>query len=104
MAEEQFLKKNQRQYEQGFVSDVEAVDFPKGLNEDIVRRISKIKEEPEFVLEYRLKAFRYWQTLEEPEWAHLKIDPIDYQDLRYYAAPKSKTMVRRVLKISMRKF
>ncbi len=89
MASEQFIKKNKRQYDQGFVSDVEAVEFPKGLNEDIVRKISEIKNEPDFVLDFRLKAFRYWQKIEEPDWAHLEIAPIDYQDLRYYAAPKT---------------
>lgn len=76
-------------YKYGFTSDVESVDFPKGLNEEIVRKISEIKKEPSFVLEFRLKAFRYWSKLKEPEWAKLKYPKINFQDLAYYAAPKS---------------
>ncbi len=79
-----------REYKFGFVSDVEAVEFPKGLNEDIVRRISAIKNEPEFILDFRLKALRYWQTLKEPTWAHITPNPIDFQAITYYSAPKKK--------------
>ncbi len=79
-----------REYKYGFVSEVEAEDFPIGLNEDIVRRISAVKNEPDFILEFRLKAFRYWQTLEEPKWAHIKYPPIDYQAIQYYSAPKKR--------------
>jgi len=76
-------------YKYGFVTDIETEFIPKGLNEDIVRLISSKKEEPEWMLEYRLKAFRHWQTLEMPTWAHLNIPTIDYQDIIYYAAPRT---------------
>ena len=77
-------------YKYGFVTDVETEVIQKGLNEDIVRLISEKKGEPDWLLEYRLKAYRHWTTLEMPEWAHLSIPPIDYQDIYYYAAPKIK--------------
>ncbi|HEY6162913.1 MAG TPA: Fe-S cluster assembly protein SufB, partial [Bacteroidia bacterium] len=78
-------------YKYGFTSDIEMESAPKGLNEDIVRFISKKKNEPGWMLEFRLKAFRYWQTLEEPRhWPHLSFPKIDYQDIIYYAAPKKK--------------
>ncbi len=77
------------QYKYGFVTDIE-VDFaPKGLSEDIVRFISEKKEEPEWMLEWRLKAYRHWLTMEEPQWQKPQYPPIDYQDSYYYAAPKS---------------
>lgn len=79
----------ERDYEHGFVTDIEMETFPCGLNEDIVRAISAKKNEPEFMLEWRLKAYRHWLTMTEPNWAHLNIAPIDYQALSYYAAPKS---------------
>lgn len=78
------------EYKYGFYTDIEMDKAPKGLNEDIVRFISARKEEPEWMLEWRLKAFRYWQTLKEPHWAHVSYPAIDYQDIIYYAAPKSK--------------
>ncbi|MEM7808740.1 MAG: Fe-S cluster assembly protein SufB [Planctomycetota bacterium] len=78
-----------REYKYGFVSDIEADEAPLGLNEDIVRFISAKKEEPDWLLEWRLKAFRVWQTMEEPHhWGKLHYDPIDYQATRYYSAPK----------------
>lgn len=77
------------EYKYGFVTDIETEVIPPGLNEDVVRMISKKKNEPEWLLEFRLKAFRHWQTLEMPNWAKLEIDPIDYQAISYYAAPKS---------------
>ena len=77
-------------YKQGFVTELEADTFPPGLDEDVIRRLSKIKNEPEFMLEYRLKAFRHWQTMPKPDWAQLNIEPIDYQAISYYSAPKSK--------------
>ena len=80
----------QGEYKYGFVTDIENETIPKGLNEDTVRIISQKKNEPEFMLEFRLKAFRHWQTLKMPEWAHLVIPKIDYQDIIYYAAPKQK--------------
>lgn len=76
------------QYKYGFVTDIETDSIGKGLNEDVIRFISQKKQEPEWMLEERLKAFRYWQTLTPPEWADLKIEPIDFQDICYYSAPK----------------
>jgi Fe-S cluster assembly protein SufB len=81
----------QSEYKYGFTSDIETEVFPKGLNETIVRMISAKKNEPEFLTEWRLEAFRHWQTMTEPHhWANLKYEPVDYQDLSYYAAPKKK--------------
>ncbi len=77
-------------YKYGFTSDIDTETLPKGLNEDIVRAISAKKEEPAFLLEWRLKAFRYWQELVEPTWPNVDYPPIDYQDIIYYAAPKKK--------------
>lgn len=77
-------------YKYGFVTDIETEIIPVGLNEDVVRLISQKKNEPEWMLEFRLKAFKYWKTLEVPTWAHLNIPPIDYQSISYYAAPKKK--------------
>jgi Fe-S cluster assembly protein SufB len=77
-------------YDAGFVTDIESDKAPKGLSEDIVRFISAKKGEPEWLLEWRLKAFRHWLTMPEPQWANLDIKPIDYQDSYYYAAPKQK--------------
>ena len=79
-----------KEYEYGFVSDIDIEDFPKGLNEDIVRRISQRKGEPDWLLEFRLKAYRYWTTLEEPDWGHLDFEKPNYQDIRYLAIPKKK--------------
>ena len=79
-----------REYKYGFVTNVEVEEFPKGLNEDIIRRLSAIKGEPEFVLEFRLRAFRHWLTMTEPKWAHVAYNEVDYQDLRYYSAPKKR--------------
>ena len=76
------------EYKEGFVTDVEQEFVPKGLNEDIIRLISSRKEEPEWLLEFRLDAFRKWQAMPEPQWAHLDMPKIDYQDIIYYAAPK----------------
>ncbi|MGL5681903.1 MAG: Fe-S cluster assembly protein SufB [Marinifilaceae bacterium] len=80
-------------YKYGFVTNVETETIGKGLNEDVIRLISAKKEEPEWMLEFRLKAYRHWLTLEMPQWAHLNIPPIDYQDIIYYAAPKQKADV-----------
>ncbi|MFN8240615.1 MAG: Fe-S cluster assembly protein SufB [Bacteroidales bacterium] len=77
-------------YKYGFYTDIETEHIPKGLNEDIVRLISSKKDEPEWLLEFRLKAFKHWKTMKMPAWAHLKIPEIDYQDIIYYAAPKQK--------------
>ena len=75
-------------YKYGFVTDIETEKISKGLSEEIVRLISSKKEEPDFLLKFRLKAYRHWLTMEEPDWAELGYDPIDYQDIVYYAAPK----------------
>ena len=78
-----------RRYKHGFFTDIETDSLPPGLNEDVVRAISARKNEPEFMLEWRLKAFRHWQTMPEPTWAHVHYPKIDYQSISYYAAPKS---------------
>lgn len=77
-----------REYKYGFETPIEVETVPKGLNEDIIRMISAKKQEPEWLLEWRLKAFRHWQTMTEPKWPNVKYPPIDYQDAYYYAAPK----------------
>ena len=77
-------------YKFGFHTAIETETIPKGLNEDVVRIISAKKEEPEWLTEFRLKAFRHWKTMKMPDWAHLRIPEIDYQDIIYYAAPKRK--------------
>ncbi|HYF88371.1 Fe-S cluster assembly protein SufB [Azospirillum sp.] len=87
---EQVRAVTEQKYKYGFTTDIESDVAPKGLNEDIVRFISAKKEEPEWLLEWRLKAFRVWQTMEEPQWAAVSFPPIDYQDAHYYAAPKKK--------------
>lgn len=79
-----------KEYKYGFTTDIEMDMAPPGLNEDTIRFISAKKEEPAFMLEYRLKAFRHWQTMKQPDWAHLDIPEIDYQAISYYAAPKEK--------------
>ena len=77
-------------YKYGFVTDIDTEVIPRGLNEDVVRLISAKKHEPEWLLDFRLRAFAYWKTLEMPHWAHLDIPEIDYQAISYYAAPKKK--------------
>ncbi|MFZ5469845.1 MAG: Fe-S cluster assembly protein SufB [Myxococcota bacterium] len=77
-------------YKWGFVTDVEADAVPKGLSEDVVRLISAKKNEPEFMLRWRLQAFRHWKTMAEPRWQNVRYSPIDYQDIVYYSAPKPK--------------
>src|ERR1700724_609286 len=79
-----------KEYKYGFVTDVEVDSAPPGLNEDIVRFISAKKNEPPFLLEWRLKAFRHWQTMKEPTWANVRYPAIDYQNIIYYSAPKNK--------------
>jgi Fe-S cluster assembly protein SufB len=82
----------EREYKYGFVTDIEADNIPKGLNEDIIRLISVKKNEPEFMLQWRLKAYRHWLTMEEPRWANVKFGKIDYQDIVYYSAPRQKKL------------
>ena len=79
-----------QEYKYGFVTNIEEDTVPPGLNEDIIRFISAKKEEPEWLLEWRLKSFRHWQTMKEPTWANVSYPPIDYQAIRYYSAPKQK--------------
>ena len=79
---------NQR-YEHGFVTDIEADTLPPGLSEDVIRAISARKNEPDFLLQWRLKAYRHWLTMVEPDWAHLRHPPIDYQAISYFSAPTS---------------
>ena len=79
-----------QKYRHGFVTDIESDTVPPGLDEDVIRLISRKKGEPQFMLDWRLKAFRHWLTMPEPDWAHLKIAPIDYQAISYYSAPKKK--------------
>ena len=78
-----------RRYEHGFVTDIDTESFPPGLDENVVRAISERKKEPEFMLEWRLRAYRQWRQMQEPTWAHVKFSPIDYEGISYFAAPKS---------------
>ena len=80
-------------YKYGFTTDVESETFAKGLNEEVVRAISKKKKEPQFMLDFRLKAFAKWKTMKEPEWPNVHYPPIDFQDISYYSAPKQKKVL-----------
>ncbi len=89
MTDDVVLKERlEKKYDAGFTTNVEAETLPPGLDENTVRKISQIKKEPEWLLEFRLKAYRRWKVLKKPDWAHLDIDPIDYQKISYYSAPK----------------
>ena len=90
MSNQEIHKRLQSEYTPGFTTDIESDSIAPGLNEDVVRLISAKKNEPEFMLNWRLKAYRLWTTMTMPAWQHLKIEPIDYQALSYYSAPKSK--------------
>jgi Fe-S cluster assembly protein SufB len=79
------------EYKWGFTTDIEQETVPKGLSEDVIRMISGKKNEPEWMLEYRLKAYRHWQKMEEPSWAHIHYPKINFQDISYYSAPKAKS-------------
>jgi Fe-S cluster assembly protein SufB len=79
-----------QKYRHGFVTDIEADTVPPGLNEDVIRLISRKKGEPQFMLDWRLKSYRHWLTMREPHWAHLRIAPLDYQAISYYSAPKAR--------------
>jgi len=89
MSTEEMLAERE-DYKYGFRTEIESESFPKGLDEEVVRAISKKKNEPQFLLDFRLKAFRKWKEMTPPNWGHLKIQPIDFQDLRYYSEPKKK--------------
>jgi len=78
-----------QQYKDGFVTDIESESFPPGLNEDVIRALSAKKDEPEFLLEWRLEAYRHWLTMEHPEWSFVEFPKIDFQEISYYSAPKS---------------
>ena len=78
-----------QKYKHGFFTDIESETVPPGLNEDVIRWISARKNEPEWLLEWRLKAYAHWVSMQQPDWAHLKIDPIDFQAISYFSAPKS---------------
>jgi len=83
-----------KEYKFGFVTDIEADTLPKGLNEDIIRQLSAKKEEPGWMTEWRLKAYRHWLTMEEPKWPNVTFPPVDYQDISYYSAPKKKAALK----------
>ncbi|MBT5542669.1 MAG: Fe-S cluster assembly protein SufB, partial [Gammaproteobacteria bacterium] len=78
----------EKSYEYGFTTDIESETIAPGLNEDVIRLISKKKGEPQFLLDWRLKAFRHWSKLKEPEWGQLNIEKINYQAISYFSAPK----------------
>ena len=83
-------KVTKQEYKYGFVTEIESDTIDKGLNEDVVRLISAKKQEPEWLLDFRLKAYRKWLEMKQPNWAYLKIPPIDFQNISYYSAPKQK--------------
>ncbi len=89
----------EKEYKYGFVTSIETETVPRGLNEDVIRMISAKKNEPEFMLEWRLKAYRHWLTMEEPKWQNVHYPPIDYQSLYYYSAPKQKTKPKSLAEI-----
>lgn len=89
MSTEELLEERSS-YKYGFVTEIESETFPKGLNEDVVRALSAKKEEPQFLLDFRLKAYRRFLEMSPPDWSHLNINPIDIQDISYYSAPKKK--------------
>jgi Fe-S cluster assembly protein SufB len=89
---EQLEDLTQQEYKYGFVTEIEADALPHGLNEEIIRAISEKKGEPEFMLEWRLKAYRAWLEMDEPDWAYVDYPPIDYQDIIYYSAPKEQEL------------
>ena len=88
----------EQEYKWGFYTDVETDTLPPGLNEDVIRHISAKKEEPEFLLEWRLKAFRQWQKMTEPKWPNVHYPEINFQDIIYYAAPKKKKKLKELWK------
>src|ERR1700746_628794 len=91
MSSQHFLKESiDQEHKYGFVTPIESEEAPRGLNEDVIRLISAKKREPEWLLEWRLKAYRTWLTMKEPTWGNIKYGPINYQDIIYYSAPKRK--------------
>ncbi|MBT5436627.1 MAG: Fe-S cluster assembly protein SufB, partial [Methylococcales bacterium] len=83
-----------KEYDKGFVTNLESDTFLPGLDEDVIKALSAKKNEPSFMLEWRLKAYRHWLTMTPPEWAFVNIDPIDYQQISYYSAPKQKDKLK----------
>ena len=79
----------EQKYQHGFVTDIESDTLPPGLSEDVIRAISARKNEPEWLLEWRLKAYEHWLKMPQPDWAHLNIDVIDFQAISYFSAPKA---------------
>ena len=79
-----------QEYKYGFTTDIEQTTFEPGLNEDVIKRLSKLKKEPQWLLDWRLKAYESWKKMDEPTWAQVDYTPVDYQSLSYYAAPKYK--------------
>src|SRR5690348_86879 len=94
MANEAIKELTAQEYKWGFTSAIDSDTVAPGLNENVIRLISEKKQEPAWLLEWRLKAFRDWQPLKEPHWANITYPPIDYQAIRYYAAPKKKKEVK----------
>ncbi|HYU05873.1 MAG TPA: Fe-S cluster assembly protein SufB, partial [Thermoplasmata archaeon] len=84
---------SKQEYKYGFVADLDEDTVPKGLSEDVVRLISQKKKEPEWMLDWRLRAYRHWLTMKEPKWSNVRYPPINYQDIIYYAAPRPKKPV-----------
>ncbi|MDO4800986.1 MAG: Fe-S cluster assembly protein SufB [Prevotellaceae bacterium] len=97
MANDFIRQVTEKQYEYGFTTNVQTEIIGKGLNEDVIRLISSKKGEPEWLLDFRLKAFRYWQTQKQPDWGHLVLPDIDYQDISYYADPMVKKPLKKEL-------
>ena len=89
MSQEHIDKAITREYAAGFTTMIEAETFPPGLNEDVVRALSAKKNEPDWMLEWRLEAFKVWQEMAEPEWAHVDYPAVDFQSISYYSSPKS---------------
>lgn len=89
MPNEQIAELVEREYAAGFVTDIESITLPPGLNEDVVRHISRVKKEPQWMLDWRLRAYRAWLEMDEPEWAHVHYPKIDFQAISYYSSPKS---------------
>ena len=89
---EEELKKEleTKEYEYGFYTDIESDTIPVGLNEDVVRKISKLKGEPKWMTDWRISAFKFWSQMDEPDWANVKYKKPNFQDISYYSAPKSK--------------
>ena len=88
-----------KEYKYGFVTDIEADTLPKGLSEEVIRLLSAKKQEPEWMLAWRLKAYRHWKTMQEPRWPNVHYPPIDYQEIRYYSAPKVKPQLKSLTEV-----